>query len=319
MTDTSRKLIIPKDKLPSVNSNFNSYFLRYRVVSEDKNLFSEWSPIHEIPTNRIYSSGGSGNVDYSPSTKQITVTWPLQSNIFEYDVWYKWEDITPQFVNYQYRNSISNAILNSLNGQIKYTTSFITKNTYTINSISADGTFVTYSTTSSTAPLVIGDKITIANALTAGYNGIFTIHSITTNSIKVVNNTVGTSSAATANLNTDDTHSYNVGDIITVKGCTPTGFNVKDFIIEQIPDRKNFIITNRNLINQNITFVKSNPSTEEVYKENWVYAGRVNGNTITFYQQFPTQTVFSVRVYVPHYPIIHDSNYLIFAYLDRIT
>lgn len=240
MADTTRKILISKDNLPPVNEDFNSYFLRYRIVSEDQNLTSEWSSIYQIETNKIYDAGGEGSIIYSPETKQLTASWPLESNISEYDVWYKWSAFSPAFLPTNTRE-ISGATLNGTTGQILYTTS-------------------TY----------------------GGYG---------------------------------PTHTYNVGDIVTIYACGPNEFNLRDYIIEQVPNRTSFIITNKDYIGQSYTFATSGL----VYKESWNYAGRINGNSIDFYQKFPSDVNFSVRVYVPHYPISHNNDYLIFAYLDKTT
>ncbi|NCU53008.1 MAG: hypothetical protein EBX74_01700 [Candidatus Fonsibacter lacus] len=241
MADTTRRIVVPKERLPSVNSQFNSYFLRYRIVSEDKNLFSEWSSIHEIPTSKIYSANGQGSILYNTETQQITASWPLQNEISEYDVWYKWSAFSPAFLPTNTR-TISNAVLNSTTGKITYTTS-------------------TY----------------------PGYGG--------------------------------PTHTYNVGDIVTVNGCGTSQFNLRDYIIEEVPNRTSFVISNKSYIGQSYAFTTSG----YVYQEVWEYAGRIAGNTINFYQKLPADVSFSIRVYTPHYPISHNNNYLIFAYLDKTT
>jgi hypothetical protein len=43
-----KKVTIFKNELPAVNANNVSYSVRYRIVSEDKNRFSAWSPIFGI-------------------------------------------------------------------------------------------------------------------------------------------------------------------------------------------------------------------------------------------------------------------------------
>lgn len=244
MADTTRKIVIPNDQLPAVNADFNSYFLRYRIVSEDRNLTSEWSSIYEVPSNRQYVATGDGSIVYSTETKQISASWPLQSGISEYDVWIRWEAPFNPSVILPNPNifAISNAVLNSETGFITYTTD---------------------------------ERL--------GYG---------------------------------PSHSYNVGDIVSIYNCDVSEFNLTDYVIIEVPNRTSFVIKNKSYIGQSYTFTGT---AGDVRKENWVYTGRVNGNVVNFYQKFGTDTRFSTRVYIPHYPISHNDDYLIFAYLAKVT
>lgn len=241
MADTARKIVVPKEQLPPVNAEFNAYFLRYRIVSEDKNLSSEWSAIHEVSTDKIYSASGQGNISYSPETQQITASWPLQEGIADYDVWYKWSAISPAVLPTNTR-AITAASLNNTTGEILYTT--------------------------------------------GSYGG----------------------SVAT--------HLFNVGDIVTINGCVPTQYNLRDYVVTSVPNRTSFTIKNKAYIGQTIGSITS---PGYAYLETWKYEGRIAGNTVNFYQNLPTDVRFSIRVYTPHYPISHNENYLIFAYLDKVT
>jgi hypothetical protein len=243
MADTTRKILVPNDQLPPVNADFNSYFLRYRIVSEDRNLSSEWSAIYEIPSNRQYVATGDGSIIYSTETKQISASWPLEDGISEYDVWYKWKPpYTPQvLVPNPNILAVSNAVLDSQTGLITYTTN--------------------------------------------------------------------------TRLGYGPSHPYNVGDIVSIDQCGTSQFNLTDYVIVEVPDRTTFVIKNKNYIGQTYTFTTAG----EVRKEFWEYFGRISGNVVNFYQKVGIDTRFSVRVYIPHYPINHDDDYLIFAYLDKVT
>ncbi len=45
-----KKVIIPKAKLPGFFGENRKYILRYRLISEDKNRTSHWSPAYKIVT-----------------------------------------------------------------------------------------------------------------------------------------------------------------------------------------------------------------------------------------------------------------------------
>lgn len=52
MARGQQKVVVPKEDLPAVSrlSDGNyGYIIRYRIVSEDQNRFSHWSPIRELP------------------------------------------------------------------------------------------------------------------------------------------------------------------------------------------------------------------------------------------------------------------------------
>jgi hypothetical protein len=120
-----KKITIKKESLPSFQftKTFNSeaerleidelyYKFRYRIISEDKNRTSFWSPIEKVrvedlkspfpylTTNRI-SITKSGN----PDSELITCVWShpgdsespseyekIQNNLSQYDVWIRWNN-----------------------------------------------------------------------------------------------------------------------------------------------------------------------------------------------------------------------------------
>jgi|694.fasta_scaffold00107_86 hypothetical protein len=82
-----KKVVIPKSTLPSVTLD-NKYFVRYRIVSQDKNRVSAWSPTFELnaitPTPLLAS-----NVTYSINNKLVNIAWidpELRNN---YDIFIK--------------------------------------------------------------------------------------------------------------------------------------------------------------------------------------------------------------------------------------
>lgn len=50
----SKKIIIPRENLPEINVLTKSYDVRFRLVSEDRNRFSYWSPIFSINPGYTY-------------------------------------------------------------------------------------------------------------------------------------------------------------------------------------------------------------------------------------------------------------------------
>jgi hypothetical protein len=96
MVDSNiKKAKVLQNKLPTIRSSDESYDVRYRIISEDKNRQSHWSPIFNVQPEYAYISG---NISISSSTL-TTVAWdPVTVEIGniaitkakDYDVWVKW-------------------------------------------------------------------------------------------------------------------------------------------------------------------------------------------------------------------------------------
>ena len=48
------KIVIPKEKLPNVPDNNNLVYIRFKIVSEDRNRSSAWTPIFVISKPEVY-------------------------------------------------------------------------------------------------------------------------------------------------------------------------------------------------------------------------------------------------------------------------
>ena len=82
-----KKLRILKSSLPPIDHDTEKYNIRYRVISEDRNRASHWSPIYNSDgVDLVVTSGAvsrTGNV--------ITVVWGDQNDFPEYDVFVKFD------------------------------------------------------------------------------------------------------------------------------------------------------------------------------------------------------------------------------------
>jgi hypothetical protein len=97
----SKKISIPFDSLPYPNSNDSLYYLRYRLLKNSNNQFSEWSNIYAIGENISYSVSG-GNINTSYSGNQLSISWDYAKIIKDgnsaqpigklsnYDIWIRW-------------------------------------------------------------------------------------------------------------------------------------------------------------------------------------------------------------------------------------
>ena len=83
-----KKVIIPKESLPAYNGTNQSYTVKYRVVSEDKNRMSHWSPQYTLTTasqeNVLSSISVLNNI--------VTVVWNPGTDINKtFDIYVKWD------------------------------------------------------------------------------------------------------------------------------------------------------------------------------------------------------------------------------------
>lgn len=82
-----KKTRILKSALPPVDYDTLKYNTRYRVISEDRNRTSHWSPIYNSDgVDLVITSGAvsrAGNV--------ITAVWEDQNDFPEYDVFVKFD------------------------------------------------------------------------------------------------------------------------------------------------------------------------------------------------------------------------------------
>ena len=88
-----KRVIIKKSSLPAVDNNKVGYVFRYRVVSEDKNRTSQWSPINLVLDNSITSVAGTVQV----SSSVISSVWGDELNRPKYDVFVGFDGATATY------------------------------------------------------------------------------------------------------------------------------------------------------------------------------------------------------------------------------
>ena len=50
-TENIKKVVVPNAKIPASTTVENSIVFRFRIISEDKNRASHWSPVYILPKN----------------------------------------------------------------------------------------------------------------------------------------------------------------------------------------------------------------------------------------------------------------------------
>jgi hypothetical protein len=83
MVDSNiKKLRIPKASLPPIDYDTLRYNTRYRIISEDRNRTSHWSPIYNSNGDSVVGTGGALSI-----TEQIiTAVWGDENLHPAYDV-----------------------------------------------------------------------------------------------------------------------------------------------------------------------------------------------------------------------------------------
>lgn len=83
--DIIKQARISLKDLPSVNSE-NKYLVRYRIVSDDKNRYSHWSPLYNVPSFIAGETAGTTG-DVVQSGNILNVVWTDTYNANAYDVY----------------------------------------------------------------------------------------------------------------------------------------------------------------------------------------------------------------------------------------
>jgi hypothetical protein len=90
---SAKKVIIEKKDLPPLSPN-GEYLLRYRIISEDKNRTSHWSPIYTLDAKRVWNEetqefenlikNVTSAIEVTPS--DIIITWGDENKASLYDI-----------------------------------------------------------------------------------------------------------------------------------------------------------------------------------------------------------------------------------------
>jgi hypothetical protein len=93
MADSNiKKITVKRSSLPPVDYDSQKYNIRYRVISEDKNRSSHWSPIYNSIGSDINVTSGA----VSKTEQIITAVWEDQNSSSTYDIFVKFD--SNQFV-----------------------------------------------------------------------------------------------------------------------------------------------------------------------------------------------------------------------------
>lgn len=80
--------ILPQDLPPVIRLGENEYgyLTRYRIISEDRNRFSAWSPVYKVPAFDAANKPPIVSGDLSVSGNSVVVVWGDAAERPKYDV-----------------------------------------------------------------------------------------------------------------------------------------------------------------------------------------------------------------------------------------
>lgn len=85
------KTSIQAKNLPAPNGYTESYSVRFRIITDNQNNFSSWSPIYEIPINVSYTVT---EPELNHNSGIVSMSWPTVNDVYKYDIWIAWDDGT---------------------------------------------------------------------------------------------------------------------------------------------------------------------------------------------------------------------------------
>lgn len=82
-----KKVVIPKSSMPSVN-DANEHLVRFRIVSDDRNRYSQWSPIYLVSGTSVQEI----DADSFTSGRIVTIAWSDSQSRGSYDIFVKFDN-----------------------------------------------------------------------------------------------------------------------------------------------------------------------------------------------------------------------------------
>lgn len=87
-----KKAIVLKPSLPAIHGDGQDYLVRYRIVSEDKNRSSHWSPIYSLVVDSVDLIQYSIDIvinSIDPTKKSLQVIWTPRVDQVTFDIYKK--------------------------------------------------------------------------------------------------------------------------------------------------------------------------------------------------------------------------------------
>lgn len=90
MSEIVKKVVVPQSELPVIGKILGTYVVRYRIISEDRNRASHWSPSHILETTPLVEIPHTVSKDNSNDAVEVFWTPPSNLGLNLLDVYVKW-------------------------------------------------------------------------------------------------------------------------------------------------------------------------------------------------------------------------------------
>lgn len=84
------KIVIKKEDLPPISVDDEGYNIKIRLVSQDRNRSSFWTPLYTVEAPAVTEITYNLHVVNTGSGKVVNVSWDDPNGGREYDVYVKW-------------------------------------------------------------------------------------------------------------------------------------------------------------------------------------------------------------------------------------
>lgn len=82
-----KNVVVSKSSLPAVTSD-NKYLIRYRIISDDRNRYSQWSPVYLVDGFSVTQI----DADAAVAGKVISLVWDDPEQRSGYDVFVRFDN-----------------------------------------------------------------------------------------------------------------------------------------------------------------------------------------------------------------------------------
>lgn len=90
MSEIVKKVVVPQSELPAIGKILGKYVVRYRIISEDRNRTSHWSPSYILETTPLSEISHTVSKDTSNDAVEVFWTPPANLGLNLLDVYVKW-------------------------------------------------------------------------------------------------------------------------------------------------------------------------------------------------------------------------------------
>lgn len=102
MSEIVKRVIVPQSELPAIGKILGKYVVRYRIISEDRNRLSHWSPSYILETTPLSEIQHKVSKDTSNEAVEVFWTPPSTLGLNLLDVYVKWGS-----ADWQYATNLS--------------------------------------------------------------------------------------------------------------------------------------------------------------------------------------------------------------------